>query len=458
MTSRLALIAAAGMLLWGAMTPAKAADLGAGCCADLEERVAELEATTARKGNRTVSLQVYGQVNKALLIWDDGIDSDAYVVDNTRASSRFGLIGKANIKPGWTAGYNMELELNDARADEVNNGQFGDSYTKGFREGLTIRQNYWFVESDRFGRISVGQQHTASSGTSEVVLGNSMRSADPDTGSAMQIRTTTGGNASSYLNSTVFQGFSNWNAELVHRSQWSEDFTANRIADVIRYDSPSFYGFIVSAALGADDYADVALRFKRDFGDFRVAGAASYQWDNRNPAIRTETFIPGDPDDPDDHGYIDQYYRPSINFEVLAGSFSVMHAPTGLYAAFAAGKRDYQNNRDTGLQDPSYWYAQGGLERKILPYGTTTVYAEYGRYKSFEGEAGFVPGPNGHAASAQDSEATRIGFGVVQKIDAAAMDIYAQATIWSFEDNQSRSGQLEYEDLKTILIGSRIKF
>ena len=34
--------------------PAKAADLGGDCCADLEERVAELEATTARKGNKKV--------------------------------------------------------------------------------------------------------------------------------------------------------------------------------------------------------------------------------------------------------------------------------------------------------------------------------------------------------------------------------------------------------------------
>ena len=61
----------------GAYAPLRrsAADLGGGCCADLEERVAELEATTARKGNRVVSLQVYGQVNKALLIWDDGEDS-----------------------------------------------------------------------------------------------------------------------------------------------------------------------------------------------------------------------------------------------------------------------------------------------------------------------------------------------------------------------------------------------
>ncbi len=32
-----------------------AADLGGDCCADLEERIAELEATTARKGNRKVS-------------------------------------------------------------------------------------------------------------------------------------------------------------------------------------------------------------------------------------------------------------------------------------------------------------------------------------------------------------------------------------------------------------------
>ncbi|WP_334148124.1 hypothetical protein [Hyphomicrobium sp.] len=40
-----------------------AADLGGDCCADLEERIAELEATTARKGNRKVSLEVYGHVN-----------------------------------------------------------------------------------------------------------------------------------------------------------------------------------------------------------------------------------------------------------------------------------------------------------------------------------------------------------------------------------------------------------
>jgi len=58
-TSRLALVAAAGFLMGGmTLTPAVAADLGGDCCADLEERVAELEATTVRKGNRKVSLTI----------------------------------------------------------------------------------------------------------------------------------------------------------------------------------------------------------------------------------------------------------------------------------------------------------------------------------------------------------------------------------------------------------------
>ena len=60
-----------GFVLSGSVS-AKAADLGGDCCADLEERVAELEATTARKGNRKVSLTVSGWVNEAVFAWDDG--------------------------------------------------------------------------------------------------------------------------------------------------------------------------------------------------------------------------------------------------------------------------------------------------------------------------------------------------------------------------------------------------
>src|SRR5690242_20778304 len=59
-SSRIAIAAALGMTLGGFVMsshPAKAADLGGDCCADLEERVAELEATTVRKGNKKVSVR-----------------------------------------------------------------------------------------------------------------------------------------------------------------------------------------------------------------------------------------------------------------------------------------------------------------------------------------------------------------------------------------------------------------
>ena len=55
-----------------ALTPAKVADFGGDCCGELEERIAELEATTARKGNRELSLTLSGYVNIAVMFWDDG--------------------------------------------------------------------------------------------------------------------------------------------------------------------------------------------------------------------------------------------------------------------------------------------------------------------------------------------------------------------------------------------------
>ena len=102
------LIAAGVTLFVGALShapAARAADLGGDCCADLDERVAELEATTVRKGNKKVSVTLYGKVNKAVLFWDDGAEKNIYAVDNNYESSRFGLKGSVKIKGDWSAGF-----------------------------------------------------------------------------------------------------------------------------------------------------------------------------------------------------------------------------------------------------------------------------------------------------------------------------------------------------------------
>jgi hypothetical protein len=64
--------------LFASVGASQAADLGGNCCTDLEERIAELEVTAARKGNRKMSLTISGQVDRIVTWYDDGRSSTTY--------------------------------------------------------------------------------------------------------------------------------------------------------------------------------------------------------------------------------------------------------------------------------------------------------------------------------------------------------------------------------------------
>src|SRR3954464_12282704 len=123
-------LVAAGLLMGGLTAgSASAADLGGNCCADLEERIAELEATTARKGNRKVSLTVSGWVAEQVMWWDDGFEQNVYVGGIGRTlATHVKFTGQATISPGWTAGYVMQLEAIDS-----------DPYAGGWNQNSTGR-------------------------------------------------------------------------------------------------------------------------------------------------------------------------------------------------------------------------------------------------------------------------------------------------------------------------------
>ena len=396
MTSRFAMVAAAGVLLGAAVTSAKAADLGGGCCADLEERVAELEATTARKGNRVVTLQVYGTVAKGLLVFDDGVDSDAFVVDNDAITSVLGFKGEATVKPGVKAGFNIELYIGDS-----NSGLVSQDDDEG-DPGILIRKSFVYIESERYGRVSIGQQSTAADGVTAVSLANTLVSGSPDHGFSLEVAGTGG----------------------IILGEFANDFDAGR-DDVVRYDSPSVYGFILSAAWGDDDYYDLALRFAKEWNSIKIAAAIGYS--NIDPQT-------GDADGDFDGNL-------GLASEILSGSISVMHTPTGLFINFAAGQKELKDDEDA---QGSFWFTQAGLERNWFGYGATTLYGEYGQYDD-------IATLNGGTSS----DVNRFGFGVVQHFDSAALDLFAQATFWSFDDI---NGDDDVEDLSTIMIGAKIDF
>jgi hypothetical protein len=70
-----------GLLPYGrGHTPRFSRDVAHDCCADLEERIADLEATTVRKGNSKIEMSIGGTVSHAALSWDDGQNTDSYIV------------------------------------------------------------------------------------------------------------------------------------------------------------------------------------------------------------------------------------------------------------------------------------------------------------------------------------------------------------------------------------------
>lgn len=356
-------IAIAGVAFAGA-TPASAADLSGGAYADLEERIAELEATTARKGNRKVSLTVSGLVNEALLFWDDGSESNVYVGTNEAAQSRFRVLGEAEITKGWKAGYLIEIGVRGARLDRVNQNEPTTSSSNAAADFISTRHSAWWLSSKDYGKLWVGLTSDAADGITEINLANTNHFASAnkqnlgDGGSGFFLRRNgalldgTGGNPNLKWGNFVVPGGQQGIPGEGHRE------------NLVKYETPTFAGFTASAAWGEDDFWNIALRYKGEGGGFKFAGGIAY----------TEV---GDASK-------NTWRRGAGDTEEFGLSASVLHTETGLYVTgayghleddgvadfFAAANFDPDNETD-------YYFIQAGIERKFFPVGKTTIFGEY---------------------------------------------------------------------------------
>ena len=156
--SHRALIATVATALMGSFVPApaEAADLGGDCCADLEERVAELEATTVRKGNKKVKVELYGRIIASSLSGTMAPSRTSTVENISYNTSRFGIRGKGKISENWTSGFVIEIE------DTGNQGQFVNQFNDNTDNGLLkVRKAAISLESKQYGRIWLGLQEMA---------------------------------------------------------------------------------------------------------------------------------------------------------------------------------------------------------------------------------------------------------------------------------------------------------
>ena len=398
---------------------ARAADLGAGCCADLEERIAELEATTARKGNRVVSLNVSGQVSRALLIWDDGVESDAYVVDNAINVSRIGFDGKAVMAPGWTAGFLMQIDLRDTQSSTVS--QTND---EGAGAEIAIRTSNVYIDSEKFGRVTIGQNYSFNDAVSV----------------PFQVANTYNTDGGPYAD-----GFRVVDSAGLSAFTWNQLIgNGPRRDDYLRYDSPVFGGFGFMALVGDDDVWEIGAKYFTKTDRFQLNTAIDY-YNYDASALPAAGFLE--------------------KFEEVKGIVSVKDLPTGLFLTVWAAQREYERGafEDTGQSIQAFF----GIEKNFTSYGNTTVYGGYGRFEDMA-STGLSASALGLGVGGADtgdvvtgSEIDRVTFGIVQSFDAAGLDIYVIAEHFSADVTVSDgavSEQADLEDFTSVIVGSRIKF
>ena len=485
----LSALAAAGLLAGGLTASASAADLGGNCCADLEERIAELEATTVRKGNRKVSLAISGWVSEQVMWWDDGKESNVYVLGTgATLASHFKLSGQATIAPGYQAGYVMHVEVSSADPFAVT--QSNDDAT--LFPGVSLLQSYWFVNSDRLGKLSVGKLSQASDnaailvdGSGSLVPANWLMIEGSSFGMrAASLRLHAAGLGGITLDAGGFNTGIGWGAGLGHCQHISAGIGAdcNGIPlNSVRYDSPTFGGFSVSTSWGEDDFWDVAGRYAGEFNGIKVALAAAYshQSEEGSSSIGNEFFNVIGVD------ITTKNLRQDSGYFQL-GAF-LQHVPTGLFAYAAYGKEmndsvnattltiyEVGNPSNNAAIGPGYsrghdndqWYVKAGVRRKWHALGHTVLYGEYGRYNDM-----YHPALDVIPALAEQYFDTRVnissemsswGLGVVQEIDAAAMSLWLTYRNYSGDLTASipnlGSAKVDFEELHIVKAGALINF
>jgi predicted porin len=456
---------------------AMAADLGGNCCADLEERVAELEATTAKKGNRKVSLTVYGQVNEAVIFWDDGAtERNAYVVSNNASRTRFGFRGDAKITNDVSAGYLLEIGVRYANSTTRNQNADGAG---GQGNQLDIRHSAWYLDSKQLGRVWVGKTSTATDGITEINLAN-INSGNADI---------SGWNNGFFLNGRVANtGGVNigtkksnltWGAL---QSSWDNNIGEGDRNNTVRYISPAFAGFTVSSSWSEDDKLDTALRYAGEFNGIRIAAGIGYQvksdvnnGDGGNGCANAQGNANGTAN----------AQISNVNCEALGMSASVMHVPTGLFVTGAYGEAKDKNRNAlytpvlgaagaaTVSDKDKMFSIQAGIEQKWFSLGKSTLWGEYvksttggsiganGGANSFAAGDAFLNGLAGGPFFITGSEVKTWGIGFNQSIEAAAADFYIHAR--KFEGSTSVRNAAGVtasggNDFKAVMTGMIIRF
>ena len=321
--------------------------------------------------NDKVKVELYGQLDRGALFVNDGDKSKLYQVDNDNSSTRLGLRGSVKPHAEWTIGTRFEVEYQSNASNEVNreetstSGEFNDRH-------IDI-----FLQSDTFGKLSIGKGDTASNNTSEVDLSGTTVAAYSD------IPAVAGGQ--------LFFDKSTDTLSDVQISDVFNNFDGLSRKNRLRYDTPAWRGLHAATSIVSGTGGDIALFYNGKTDQFKIAAAGAYS-------------DPGSDSDTVDNSW--------------DGSASLL-LQNGLNFTIAAGLREL---KDSGRDDPTFFYTKVGYIAELLSAGKTAFSIDYSFNEDLDQDG---------------DEADAIGLQLVQNIDSWATEFYLSYRFHSLDRSGS---------------------
>jgi predicted porin len=328
------------------------------------------------KSSKKMKLRLYGQIARGFGFISDGENQQFRQGQLSTTSSRMGIDGRGKINKDWSLRTRFEFQV-------VGDGGFDpQENSDGDRERFRIRHTDAIVSNKRLGAIWLGRGDTATNGVTEVTLAKGMNTAH------------LGGDLAHVMNGVPATVDSTGAQTRDIRSFYSSFDGAGR-ATRIRYDTPSFAGFKVSASYIDSANLDAAVRYSGGGGGAKVKGAVGFA---RIEQDGTGNFNETGPEDT----------------SRLAGSFSVMLAG-GFGITMSGGHEWYDaSGRDNAWNvNPSIWYTM-----KATEVGPTTVELSYAHSEN---------------VGANDDDADAYGITLAQVLANTGTDTYLTFRYYDME-------------------------
>ena len=356
--------------------------VAAGALVALAAPMQTAEAGGISNGNSKMDLKVGGRVVRGLAYADDGDNSALFHTAGRSADTEFYFSASGKLTESVSVGALHRIDVNETG----NDFRFDDRETTTSTGADAVKYSKVHFAHKSLGTLHVGHWEQAGDGANNLKYGGAIVGSP------------------GLLQGTIVHRAAGAATSVVAGSQVS-NLDQGR-GNLVRYDSPSFSGFTVSAHTGDDGDWGTAVRYSGKLAGLSVKAAYAFNSDTANVA----------------------------NNKTWGGSIAVMHS-SGLHVNF--GKASRRGN-DTGLK-PEFMRIAGGYEAKLNSMGKTNFYVQW-----FDGD---------DVATAGRSS-TQLNVGVHQGLDSIGGTI---GLVYSTTETDDLTAN-NYEDVDVIYMETVVNF